>query len=548
MITLNCPHCRQTLQIPEEYAGQTGGCKHCQQTFTVPGRPENLVAGQPTAAPPGSTSHVRTSTRLAVGAFIVALVLGAFLLGKGSVSEKDATPNTLVADPMVSPEERLELVNALAAEGKYQEAIELFEAVRKVHPDAIASIDSLSVAAIYLQLGDRAEHEALCRWMFTQFPGNKKPVDAERTGKAYVIHPDANDPALLAEASKRIDYFVQNEKSGMGQWGRVSQGIAAYRQKRYQDARAILEKEIGNDPLVLQSLALAYAAMTEYATGNETTGLARIADARAAVAKLPAPGTKAYSQSWNNILTSKLALAEAEQLLKESVPSAPTVAQPLPQNESPKALRERALQLAREGNYLKAVAALEEVRTREPSLISSHDAVLFGIVYTLMEDKDGHESFSRWVLDKFADTTDPFDAEHAAKTYLIYPGASDQTLLAKSVNLAQVGVDNADPKHKGRAWIYLSQAMAQYRAGAHEEARTWLQKTMENTDMPNILTLALAYAALNEFSLGDAAKAMASLQKAKAMAEQIPEDAWEQVSHAKIVFGEADAAIGSSTK
>lgn len=555
MITLNCPHCSQPLQIPEEYAGQSGRCKHCQQSISVPRLAGDLLVGSPTAAAPVGVSRSGMLMPLAIGVLVVVLAIGAFLFINGG-SSTEPTPESPVTkaqgtipEPAAkraanSPKDRLKQVEKLAVAGNYEDAVKAFEAVRAEHPAAIESIDGLNVAVLYLQLGDRTGHEALCRWMFEHFPGNKKTVDAERTAKAYVIHPDANDAALLAEAAARIDYFLQKEESGLVQWGRVSQGIAAYRQKRYDEASALLEKEIKNEVLVLQSLSLVYSAMTEYAMGNEEKGLDRLADARVAITKLPQPSMKAYAQSWSNVLTAKLALDEAEGLMKPSAVTPTDVAQPQP--ESPKTQREHALQLAREGKYQQAVDAIESVRTTNPALITSHDAVLFGIVYTLLEDQAQHEAFSRWVLDRFSETTDPFDAEHAAKAYLIYPGAHDEALLAKSVTLAQIGVDNTDPKHKGRAWIYLSQAMAKYRDGAHEDASTWLQKTIDNTDIPNIRALALAYAALNAYSMGDAAKAADTLQQAKTMAEKIPKDAWEHQHHFNIVFGEAEATLGGT--
>lgn len=36
---IKCPHCGQHLEIPEQYAGQSGRCKHCNQTFTAPPKP-----------------------------------------------------------------------------------------------------------------------------------------------------------------------------------------------------------------------------------------------------------------------------------------------------------------------------------------------------------------------------------------------------------------------------------------------------------------------------------------------------------------------------
>lgn len=35
MLTVTCPHCKKTLQIPEEYAGKTGTCNHCGKRLTI---------------------------------------------------------------------------------------------------------------------------------------------------------------------------------------------------------------------------------------------------------------------------------------------------------------------------------------------------------------------------------------------------------------------------------------------------------------------------------------------------------------------------------
>jgi len=42
MFTLNCPHCGETLNIPEKYAGTTGTCNRCKGALAVP------ALGEPT--------------------------------------------------------------------------------------------------------------------------------------------------------------------------------------------------------------------------------------------------------------------------------------------------------------------------------------------------------------------------------------------------------------------------------------------------------------------------------------------------------------------
>ena len=49
MIQFDCPHCRKTLRVKDEFAGQHGKCPHCQNVTTVPLRSAPPPA--PAAAP-----------------------------------------------------------------------------------------------------------------------------------------------------------------------------------------------------------------------------------------------------------------------------------------------------------------------------------------------------------------------------------------------------------------------------------------------------------------------------------------------------------------
>lgn len=49
-IPIQCPGCGQTLQIPEQFAGQTGKCQHCGGAITVP-TPATAVFGAAQAQP-----------------------------------------------------------------------------------------------------------------------------------------------------------------------------------------------------------------------------------------------------------------------------------------------------------------------------------------------------------------------------------------------------------------------------------------------------------------------------------------------------------------
>ena len=195
-----------------------------------------------------------------------------------------------------SAKERLTQVKKMAARGEYQAAIEAFESVRLQHPKVIEPLLGLQIATVYASLNQTEEHEALCTWMFDQFPGDKTTRDAELTGKAYVVYSGARSGALLAEAAERTRFAVEKEQRGIVQWFNASHGIAAYRLKDYGEASVYLKK--GIDPTKnaqIRSLSLAYLAMVAHAQGESVKGQEFLAKAKAALAELPKPGTKDFA-------------------------------------------------------------------------------------------------------------------------------------------------------------------------------------------------------------------------------------------------------------
>src|SRR5438309_168422 len=58
MITFECPHCRQRLITPAEYAGQEGGCPRCTWPVRVPtAAGAAVVEQQQTAGPAEPVSY-----------------------------------------------------------------------------------------------------------------------------------------------------------------------------------------------------------------------------------------------------------------------------------------------------------------------------------------------------------------------------------------------------------------------------------------------------------------------------------------------------------
>ncbi|MBI3821877.1 MAG: hypothetical protein HY289_04250 [Planctomycetes bacterium] len=98
MITVDCPHCSRSLQLPDDLAGITVRCANCQQTFAMPSRsavargeprPRSAETGMTAKAPVPSSDDAddpmplerrdiarKPSARLLLIVVVSALVLG----------------------------------------------------------------------------------------------------------------------------------------------------------------------------------------------------------------------------------------------------------------------------------------------------------------------------------------------------------------------------------------------------------------------------------------------------------------------------------------
>ncbi|MAV34344.1 MAG: hypothetical protein CMJ59_02705 [Planctomycetaceae bacterium] len=79
-IPFTCPHCGQSMQVADNYAGQTGPCQACGQTITIP--PRQVAAaeqGVPSAGlrPSGAGMGIGLIVMVVMGGLMVVLVVGA---------------------------------------------------------------------------------------------------------------------------------------------------------------------------------------------------------------------------------------------------------------------------------------------------------------------------------------------------------------------------------------------------------------------------------------------------------------------------------------
>lgn len=229
-----------------------------------------------------------------------------------------AAAAALTSDAPEDPES-IEAVLYLASQDRHEDAVQLFERIKKERPETIESIHGHKVAVVYAAIGDRARHEAHCRWLMDRYRDAVMPTDAERSVKGYLLFPSADDPALLDHALERARLAARDAvERGEGQWllwfiG--SQGMAEYRSGNYAEAVTQLAKAAKDDNLYISSLALPFQAMAEFAQGNHERAGEVLAQAQEAAARLPEPGSEEYFREWTDTLTTQIALREAERVI-----------------------------------------------------------------------------------------------------------------------------------------------------------------------------------------------------------------------------------------
>jgi tetratricopeptide (TPR) repeat protein len=216
--------------------------------------------------------------------------------------------------------EWLDEVQLLSGQGNYDAAIVLFNTVKERNEDAIQSIDGLKMAVVLAVAASRQDHLEHSRWLLSRFPDPELATDAERAVKGYVLVPWADDADLIAVAVDRcrfaVDQATDAGEPGYLPWFYGSYGMALYRAGEFEKSAEWLEKSAADESPFISSLALAFHAMAEYRNSNTEAAHNSLEGARERVAAFPEPGTDLYLEEWTDILMSKMALAEAEALIK----------------------------------------------------------------------------------------------------------------------------------------------------------------------------------------------------------------------------------------
>jgi tetratricopeptide (TPR) repeat protein len=285
---------------------EVSGFEHFGKISSVTGTDRNR---------PAARRGVVVCLRVVFG-LLAASTVAAYSSGAGQRPPAAAPPAAAATAASTDPRARLDEALRLASERKYDAAIAAFEAVKTQHADAINGLDGLKMAVVYAEVGKDAKHAELTRWLVDRYRTPKTATEAERSVKGYIVYRRAKDPALLARGVEMTTYASDHAAAdGEGEYQGffdTSRGIAQFRVAHFAEAARWFPKTIDHPSLYVRCLALPFFAMTERARGNRAHAQELYAQALAAAADLPQPGTPEYGVQWTDILIARMALQEAK--------------------------------------------------------------------------------------------------------------------------------------------------------------------------------------------------------------------------------------------
>jgi len=202
---------------------------------------------------------------------------------------------------------------------------------------------------------------------------------------------------------------------------------------------------------------------------------------------------------------------------------------------------------ARQGRWAEAAAAYR--RATELAQDDHWNWFMSATLELSAGDTDSYRRVCRQMLERFGDTADPVVADRTAKACLLAPDAvADSNAVQKLAERSVTGTD----KHEFYRWFVLTKALAEYRAGRHEDATRWLKKFDPDPAGGTPDATAFALQATARQHLSEAAEARKALSAAqKIMATNMPKteksgrfgDDWFNWLHAQFLCREAEKLL-----
>jgi tetratricopeptide (TPR) repeat protein len=204
---------------------------------------------------------------------------------------------------------------------------------------------------------------------------------------------------------------------------------------------------------------------------------------------------------------------------------------------------ERGNLLAQSGQWKAALDDYREGLARDAS-----DTIPWmgaAALYLQLGDVQGYRRHARAMLEKFAATDDPANAERTAKIgALTAPPPEEATRLTTLADLAVTKGADSPPL----PWYQLARGMAAYREDKFQDAANWLQKVRDSTgSTAPCKTAALLFLAMSQSRLEELGKARESLESARGSLKAKTPDSWHDWLICEIALREAETVIGQQT-
>jgi tetratricopeptide (TPR) repeat protein len=201
---------------------------------------------------------------------------------------------------------------------RWREAADLFTRATELQPNDPVLL--FYVAALRLQLGDADAYRAACRQLlaYAMGPGSNRPDYTERAAKAMLLDPDLKPGVELYATQQAMRSVELGVGSGLEGWLHLVEGMARYRQRKYDPAVAALktsQAELKDAPAG-RLLAEFVLAMAQHRAGDVAAARSTY-DAAAALmpADLGADPNADWGPFWIDWLDASIAQREAKQVL-----------------------------------------------------------------------------------------------------------------------------------------------------------------------------------------------------------------------------------------
>jgi tetratricopeptide (TPR) repeat protein len=202
-------------------------------------------------------------------------------------------------------------------------------------------------------------------------------------------------------------------------------------------------------------------------------------------------------------------------------------------------------------DYAGAMALFESVKATAPDAIESLDGLKIAVVYVHTGNTAKFLDLTNWLIARYRSPARSTDAERSVKGYLVWKGATDPAILAHALEMTTFASERAVASGEGQyqGFFDTARGIALYRVGRYAEAARWLPTTLTHEDVL-VRTLALGFNAMNEFKLGNRARAGELMARARQELPRLPQPGsatfgadWTDTLITRMVVAEAEATI-----